>query len=93
MAGIVDIALSQEGTKEASGNNDVKYNDWYYGRHVSGGSYLGAQYLLAGVLIKLVFPPVLFLKLPLYLLFIAFSKGLDFSSPREMDISLKLEIY
>ena len=39
MAGIVDIALSQEGTKEASGNNDVKYNDWYYGRHVSGGSY------------------------------------------------------
>ena len=39
MSGIVDIALSQEGTKEASGNNDVKYNDWYYGRHVSGGNY------------------------------------------------------
>ena len=39
MSGIVDIALSQEGTKEATGNNDVKYNDWYYGRHVSGGSY------------------------------------------------------
>lgn len=39
MAGIVDVALSQEGTKEATGNNDVKYNDWYYGRHVSGGSY------------------------------------------------------
>lgn len=37
--GIVDVALSQEGTTEATGNNDVKYNDWYYGRHVSGGSY------------------------------------------------------
>ena len=36
--GIVDIALSQEGTKE-NGTNSVKYNDWYYGRHVSGGSY------------------------------------------------------
>lgn len=37
--GVVDIALSQEGTKEATGNNDVKYNDWYYGHHVSGGKY------------------------------------------------------
>lgn len=37
--GIVDVALSQVGTTETSGNNDVKYNDWYYGRHVSGGSY------------------------------------------------------
>ena len=36
--GIVDIALSQEGTTE-NGTNSVKYNDWYYGRHVSGGSY------------------------------------------------------
>lgn len=36
--GIVDIALSQEGTTE-HGTNQVKYNDWYYGRQVSGGSY------------------------------------------------------
>lgn len=36
--GIVDIALSQEGTKEAKTNN-VMYNTWYYGHPVSGGSY------------------------------------------------------
>lgn len=36
--GIVDIALSQDGTKE-NGTNVVKYNDWYYGRHVSGSDY------------------------------------------------------
>lgn len=36
--GIVDVALSQEGTKEV-GTNGVKYNDWYYGRHVTGGDY------------------------------------------------------
>lgn len=36
--GVIDIALSQEGTKE-SGVNNVKYNTWYYGRVVSGGSY------------------------------------------------------
>ena len=36
--GIVDIALSQEGTSE-NGTNVVKYNDWYYGRKISGGSY------------------------------------------------------
>lgn len=36
--GIVDVALSQEGIKE-SGVNEVKYNDWYYNRHVSGGAY------------------------------------------------------
>ena len=36
--GIVDIALSQEGTRE-NGTNSVKYNTWYYGRNVSGGSY------------------------------------------------------
>ena len=36
--GIVDIALAQEGTKE-NGTNNVKYNDWYYGRNVSGASY------------------------------------------------------
>lgn len=36
--GIVDIALSQEGTKEAS-VNEIKYNDWYYGKHVVGGQY------------------------------------------------------
>lgn len=36
--GIVDIALSQVGIAE-QGVNEVKYNDWYYGRHVSGGSY------------------------------------------------------
>ena len=36
--GVIDIALSQEGTKE-SGLNNVKYNTWYYGHAVSGGSY------------------------------------------------------
>lgn len=36
--GIVDIALSQEGIKEKS-LNEVKYNTWYYGRVVNGGSY------------------------------------------------------
>lgn len=36
--GIVDIALSQVGTKE-KGINEVKYNDWYYGKHTVGGSF------------------------------------------------------
>lgn len=36
--GIIDVALSQEGTKE-SGVNNVKYNTWYYGRVVSGSAY------------------------------------------------------
>lgn len=37
-AGIVDVALSQEGTAE-SGNNNVPYNTWYYGHPVSGDDY------------------------------------------------------
>lgn len=36
--GIVDVALSQVGVKE-SGVNSVKYNDWFYGKHVSGSKY------------------------------------------------------
>lgn len=35
---IVSIAISQEGTRE-NGLNEVIYNDWYYGKHVSGPSY------------------------------------------------------
>lgn len=36
--GIVDIALSQEGTREKN-VNEVQYNEWYYGRNVIGGEY------------------------------------------------------
>lgn len=36
--GIVDVALSQEGTRE-NGTNNVKYNTWYYGHAVSGSKY------------------------------------------------------
>lgn len=36
--GIVDVALSQEGTAE-TGVNNVKYNTWYYGHAVSGSDY------------------------------------------------------
>lgn len=35
---IVDIALSQEGTREKK-INEIKYNEWYYGRNVVGGEY------------------------------------------------------
>lgn len=35
---ILDIALSQEGMKEAQ-LNDIIYNTWYYGKTVQGGSY------------------------------------------------------
>ena len=35
---IVDIALSQVGEKESK-LNKIKYNDWYYGKSVSGGQY------------------------------------------------------
>ena len=34
----LEIARSQVGIKETP-VNQVKYNDWYYGRHVSGSSY------------------------------------------------------
>ena len=34
----VEIAQSQVGVRE-TGVNNVKYNDWYYGRHVEGASY------------------------------------------------------
>lgn len=34
----IEVANSQVGTYE-KGINDVKYNDWYYGRHVSGSAY------------------------------------------------------
>lgn len=34
----LEIARSQVGVKE-TGNNKVKYNDWYYGRSVSGSAY------------------------------------------------------
>lgn len=38
---LVDIAKSQLGVKErSSGSDDIKYNDWYYGRRVSN-SYSG----------------------------------------------------
>lgn len=35
---LLQIAQAEVGTKE-SGINSVKYNDWYYGRHVSGSAY------------------------------------------------------
>ena len=35
---IVEIALSQEG-KQEKGQNQIKYNKWYYNRDVVGGSY------------------------------------------------------
>lgn len=34
----VAVAQSQVGVRE-TGVNNVKYNDWYYGRHVEGSSY------------------------------------------------------
>ena len=37
-ASLVDIVRKEVGTKE-SGNNYVKYNDWFYGRKVGGDSY------------------------------------------------------
>lgn len=37
---VVAIAKSQIGVHEKpAGSNEVKYNDWYYGRHVEGSSY------------------------------------------------------
>lgn len=37
---VVDIALKEVGTKEKPmGSNSIKYNDWYYGKKVSGSSY------------------------------------------------------
>ncbi len=37
---IIGIARAELGTKEApAGSNRVKYNDWYYGRAVSGAAY------------------------------------------------------
>lgn len=35
---LLQIAQAEVGTKE-SGINSVKYNDWYYGSHVSGSAY------------------------------------------------------
>lgn len=32
---VVNYALSQVGNKERSGNDDIKYNDWYYNRSVT----------------------------------------------------------
>lgn len=38
--GVVDIAVAELGVKESPPkSNRVKYNTWYYGREVSGGSY------------------------------------------------------
>ena len=34
----VAVAQSQVGVRE-QGINNVKYNDWYYGRHVEGSGY------------------------------------------------------
>ncbi len=37
---IIKRAEAEVGTKESpAGSNDVKYNTWYYGRHVSGSAY------------------------------------------------------
>ena len=36
---LVDYELSQLGTGDYRGNNNVKYNTWYYGREVSGSGY------------------------------------------------------
>lgn len=36
---IVDYELSQLGIGDVRGNNNVKYNTWYYGRSVSGSGY------------------------------------------------------
>lgn len=36
---IVDYELSQLGIGDVRGNNNVKYNTWYYGRAVSGSGY------------------------------------------------------
>lgn len=36
---IVNYELSQVGTGDYRGNNNVKYNTWYYGRTVSGNGY------------------------------------------------------
>lgn len=36
---IVDYELSQLGTGDLWGNNNVKYNTWYYGRLISGSGY------------------------------------------------------
>lgn len=38
-ADIVQVAIAEIGTTERTGNNDVKYNDWFYGSAVSGGDY------------------------------------------------------
>lgn len=35
---ILDIAFDEVGNQE-TGVNEIKYNDWYYGKHVSGGAY------------------------------------------------------
>ena len=36
---VIEVAMAELGTKEETGKNDVKYNDWYYGKHVSGDGY------------------------------------------------------
>ena len=36
---IVAVAVAEIGTTERTGNNDIKYNDWYYGSSVSGAAY------------------------------------------------------
>lgn len=36
---IVNYELSQVGIGDTRGNNNVKYNTWYYGRQVSGSGY------------------------------------------------------
>lgn len=37
---VVQVAAKEVGTKEKPmGSNNIKYNDWYYGRNVSGSAY------------------------------------------------------
>ncbi|MBQ8780551.1 MAG: fibronectin type III domain-containing protein, partial [Oscillospiraceae bacterium] len=45
--GIVKIAANEIGTAERTGNNDIKYNDWYYGRYVSGADYAWCSVFIA----------------------------------------------
>lgn len=40
VAAVLDVARAQLGTAESpAGSNRVKYNDWYYGRPVTGAAY------------------------------------------------------
>lgn len=40
---IARFALSQVGTGDSHGNNDVIYNTWFYGRRISGSGYAWCQ--------------------------------------------------